>query len=93
MAEILHEVRKFHGNKDECEASMLASAHAGITSRNLSLELWARQDFSNVNEVAASAANEGRENVSQRNQAERSSLDSLLGPNSARCGGSELNGT
>jgi hypothetical protein len=92
MAEILHEVRKFHGNKDQCEASMLASAR-DMAARNLSLELSTRQDFSNVNEVAASAANEARENMSQRNQAERSSLDSLLGPNSARCGGSELNGT
>jgi hypothetical protein len=83
MAEILHEVRRFHGNKDECEASMLASARE-MLARNLSLELSARQDFYNVNEIAASAANEARENVGQRNQAERRLLDSLLGPKSAR---------
>jgi hypothetical protein len=65
MAEILHEVRRFHGNKDECEASMLASARVGITPRNSSLELQARQDFPNVNEVAASAANEAKKNASQ----------------------------
>jgi hypothetical protein len=62
---------------------MLASARE-MVARNLSLELSARQDFYNVNEVAASAANEARENVGQRNQAERRLLDSLLGPKSAR---------
>src|SRR5580693_7148626 len=45
MAEILQEVRRFHGNKDECEASMLSSARE-MVARNLSLELSARQDFS-----------------------------------------------
>jgi hypothetical protein len=34
MAEMLHEIRRFHGNKDECEASMLASARVGISASN-----------------------------------------------------------